>query len=71
MAVITAHGNVETAVRALKAGAFDFVSKPLDLGVLRRLVAVAIRLGEPTATDHRAPARCCWAARRPWKRCAR
>ncbi len=49
VAVITAHGNVETAVRALKAGAFDFVSKPLDLGVLRRLVAVAIRLGE---TDH-------------------
>ena len=45
VAVITAHGNVETAVRALKAGAFDFVSKPLDLGVLRRLVAVAIRLG--------------------------
>ena len=34
-AVITAHGNVESAVRALKLGAFDFVSKPLDLGVLR------------------------------------
>jgi two-component system response regulator PilR (NtrC family) len=49
VAVITAHGNVETAVRALKAGAFDFVSKPLDLGVLRRLVAVAIRLGVPDA----------------------
>ena len=32
-AVITAHGNVESAVRALKLGAFDFVSKPLDLGV--------------------------------------
>ena len=45
VAVITAHGNIETAVRALKAGAFDFVSKPLDLGVLRRLVAVAVRLG--------------------------
>ncbi len=45
VAMITAHGNVETAVRALKAGAFDFVSKPLDLGVLRRLVAIAIRLG--------------------------
>jgi two-component system response regulator PilR (NtrC family) len=49
VAVITAHGNVETAVRALKAGAFDFVSKPLDLGVLRRLVSVAIRLGAPDA----------------------
>jgi two-component system response regulator PilR (NtrC family) len=51
VAVITAHGNVETAVRALKAGAFDFVSKPLDLGVLRRLVAVAIRLGRGTSGD--------------------
>jgi two-component system response regulator PilR (NtrC family) len=50
VAVITAHGNVETAVRALKAGAFDFVSKPLDLGVLRKLVASAIRLGETPGT---------------------
>jgi two-component system response regulator PilR (NtrC family) len=54
VAVITAHGNIETAVRALKAGAFDFVSKPLDLGVLRRLVAVAIRLGETDQTVTRA-----------------
>ena len=45
VAVITAHGNVESAVRALKLGAFDFVSKPLDLGVLRKLVGSAIRLG--------------------------
>src|ERR1017187_9067315 len=44
VAVITAHGNVESAVRALKLGAFDFVSKPLDLGVLRKLVAKAIKL---------------------------
>jgi two-component system response regulator PilR (NtrC family) len=44
VAVITAHGNVTSAVRALKVGAFDFVSKPLDLGVLRRLVTSAIRL---------------------------
>src|SRR5579883_1820344 len=49
VAVITAHGNVESAVRALKLGAFDFVSKPLDLGVLRRLVGSAIKLG--TAID--------------------
>ncbi|MGC1457809.1 MAG: sigma-54 dependent transcriptional regulator [Steroidobacteraceae bacterium] len=57
VAVITAHGNVESAVRALKLGAFDFVSKPLDLGVLRKLVGTAIRLGtmaEGTAT-HRGP----------------
>src|SRR5690242_5140524 len=43
-AVITAHGNVESAVRALKLGAFDFVSKPLDLGVLRRIVTTALKL---------------------------
>jgi two-component system, NtrC family, response regulator PilR len=51
VAVITAHGNVESAVRALKLGAFDFVSKPLDLGVLRKLVAKAIKL-----TDRRGAA---------------
>jgi two-component system response regulator PilR (NtrC family) len=45
-AVITAHGNVETAVRALKQGAFDFLSKPLDLGALRRLITSALKLGE-------------------------
>src|SRR5690349_19640918 len=43
-AVITAHGNVESAVRALKLGAFDFVSKPLDLGVLRRIISTALKL---------------------------
>jgi two-component system response regulator PilR (NtrC family) len=44
VAVITAHGNMEIAVRALKLGAFDFVSKPLDLVGLRKLVAAAIKL---------------------------
>ena len=44
VAVITAHGNMETAVRALKLGAFDFVSKPLDLTGLRKLVATAIKM---------------------------
>ncbi len=52
IAVITAHGNMETAVDALKAGAFDFVSKPVDLQVLRRLVSTAIKLG-PQAVDRR------------------
>jgi two-component system response regulator PilR (NtrC family) len=46
VAVITAHGNMETAVRALKLGAFDFVSKPLDLSGLRKLVATAIKMSE-------------------------
>ena len=45
VAVITAHGNVEAAVRALKLGAFDFISKPLDLGSLRKLIAATLRLG--------------------------
>ena len=49
VAVITAYGNMESAVRALKAGAFDFVSKPVDLQVLRRLVTSAIKLPEPEA----------------------
>lgn len=44
VAVITAHGNMETAVRALKLGAFDFVSKPLDLAGLRKLVATAVKM---------------------------
>ncbi len=44
VAVITAHGNVESAVQALKAGAFDFVSKPVDLQNLRNLVSTAIRV---------------------------
>ena len=51
VAVITAHGNMETAVRALKLGAFDFVSKPLDLGNLRKLVATAIRLSTDVDGD--------------------
>jgi two-component system response regulator PilR (NtrC family) len=50
-AVITAHGNVESAVRALKLGAFDFVSKPLDLGVLRRIVSTALKLSQ-TSSDN-------------------
>jgi two-component system response regulator PilR (NtrC family) len=44
VAVITAHGNMESAVKALKAGAFDFVSKPVDLKILRSLVAAATTL---------------------------
>ena len=44
IAVITAHGNMESAVRALKAGAFDFVSKPLDINILRNLISSAIKL---------------------------
>ncbi|WP_019584397.1 sigma-54 dependent transcriptional regulator [Thioalkalivibrio sp. ALE16] len=44
VAVITAHGSVDTAVQALKLGAFDFVSKPVDLKQLRELIDAALRL---------------------------
>lgn len=44
VAVITAHGNMDLAVSALKSGAFDFVSKPLKLRVLRELVEAALKL---------------------------
>ena len=47
VAMITAYGSVDAAVAALKAGAFDFVSKPVDLQVLRTLVATALRLRVP------------------------
>ena len=45
VAVITAHGSVDTAVNALKLGAFDFVTKPVNLEMLRRLIDSALRLG--------------------------
>ncbi len=48
IAVITAHGNVEAAVRALKLGAFDFISKPLDLVALRKLITATLKLGPAT-----------------------
>ncbi len=48
VAVITAHGNMDAAVKALKSGAFDFVAKPVELEDLRRLVTQALRL-EPTS----------------------
>jgi two-component system response regulator PilR (NtrC family) len=53
VAVITAHGNVETAVRALKLGAFDFISKPLNLQALRKLVGTALKLprGDQVSTE--------------------
>ncbi|MEE8195656.1 MAG: response regulator, partial [Acidiferrobacterales bacterium] len=46
VAVITAHGNMETAIAALKAGAFDFVSKPLDLNDLRSIVRSALKVSQ-------------------------
>jgi two-component system response regulator PilR (NtrC family) len=56
VAVITAFGSMDTAIKALKAGAFDFVSKPIDLKALRKLVSGALLLSpknsEDASTEH-------------------
>ena len=59
VAVITAHGNMDSAVQALKLGAFDFVSKPLKLRVLRDLVATALKLSpeKPVRKERRSRSR--------------
>ncbi|HEP8726338.1 TPA: sigma-54-dependent Fis family transcriptional regulator [Pseudomonas aeruginosa] len=51
VAMITAYGSLDTAIQALKAGAFDFLTKPVDLGRLRELVATALRLRNPEAEE--------------------
>lgn len=50
VAMITAYGSLDTAISALKAGAFDFLTKPVDLKRLRDLVENALRLNRPTAS---------------------
>jgi two-component system response regulator PilR (NtrC family) len=54
VAMITAHGNVDSAIRALKAGAFDFISKPVALEKLRSLISAALEL-DPVDSVSRAP----------------
>lgn len=51
VAMITAHGNMESAIEALKAGAFDFVSKPVDLQILRSLINTALKLNAQNASE--------------------
>jgi two-component system response regulator PilR (NtrC family) len=48
VAMITAYGNVESAVAALKAGAFDFIAKPVKVPELRNLVSTALQLPKQT-----------------------
>jgi two-component system, NtrC family, response regulator PilR len=48
--VITAHGSAENAVEALKAGAFDYLTKPVDLKQFRAVVAQAVRSCMPQGT---------------------
>jgi len=51
VAMITAHGSMDSAVEALKAGAFDFVSKPVNLELLRHLVDTALNLKPLTSSE--------------------
>ena len=57
--VITAHGSAENAVESLKAGAFDYLTKPVDLKQFRAAIASAVHGTRPTgglsrrATDAR------------------
>ena len=71
--VITAHGTTETAIEAMKLGAFEYLLKPLDLAQLRDVVGRAIHLSQisrhaghvrrkPAAAGRRRPA--WWAIRR-------
>lgn len=53
IAVITAHGSMDTAILAMKKGAFDFVSKPIDLAGLRQLVNSALKLSSPEIPKER------------------
>lgn len=46
VAMITAHGNMELAIDSLKAGAFDFVSKPVEIDRLRALVNQALKISK-------------------------
>lgn len=51
VAMITAHGSVESAIEALKLGAFDFVTKPLAVDKLRDLVGHALQIGQSHSDD--------------------
>jgi two-component system, NtrC family, response regulator PilR len=53
VAVITAHGSMDTAIQAMKKGAFDFVSKPIDLVGLRQLVSSALKFSDSDAPKER------------------
>lgn len=52
VAVLTAHGNMDTAIASMKAGAFDFVSKPIELERLRSLVNTALKLESGNAAEN-------------------
>ena len=68
VAVITAFGSAENAVAALKAGAFDYLAKPVALEQLRALVKQALKVPEKPRRRRRTS---CSASRRQSCRCAR
>jgi len=49
--LVTAHGTIDTAVEALKSGAFDFVTKPFDKDEVRQIVAKALKTRELRGAD--------------------
>jgi nitrogen regulation protein NR(I) len=49
--IVTAHGTIDTAVEALKSGAFDFVTKPFDKDEVRQIVSKALKTRELRGTD--------------------
>lgn len=71
--VITAYGSAENAVEALKAGAFDYLTKPVDLRQFRTVVASALGRAPvaPTATGPRPSGTSATASGGPQPRCAR
>jgi two-component system, NtrC family, response regulator PilR len=53
VAVITAYGSTDNAVAALKAGAFDYLSKPIQLKQLREVITSALNLPKPALMQRR------------------
>ena len=53
VAVITAYGSTDNAVAALKAGAFDYLSKPIQLKQLREIITAALKLPRPSLPQRR------------------
>src|SRR3954464_3502035 len=53
--MITAHGTVDTAVEALKTGAFDYITKPFDQEDVRTIVRKAVRTQDLSATEASRP----------------
>lgn len=52
VAVITAHASAENAVCALKAGAFDYLAKPISLKQLKSVIAFALKQNQPAAPSN-------------------